>query len=89
MGLASVPSMLHTYNWKNAFPSLKTKRSLGYDDISADVVKRASNEIFVILKHISDISLAKRLFPDKVNIARVTPIFKKGNNTLVTNYRPI
>ena len=84
MVLASVPSMLHTYNWKNGFPSLKTN-----DNISADVVKRVSNEIFVILKHISDISLAKGVFPDKVNIARITPIFKKGNNTLVTNYRPI
>ena len=29
------------------------------------------------------------IFPDKLKIARVTPIFKKGNNTLLTNYRPI
>ena len=48
-----------------------------------------SDEIFVILKHIFNISLAKRAFPDKLKIARVTPIFKKGDNTLVTNYRPI
>ena len=55
----------------------------------ADVVKRMSDEIFVILKHIFNISLAKGVFPDKLKIALVTPIFKKGNNTLVTNYRPI
>ena len=48
-----------------------------------------SDEIFVILKHIFNISLAKGVFPDELKIARVTPIFKKGNNTLVTNYRPI
>ena len=48
-----------------------------------------SDEIFVILKHIFNISLAKGVFPDKLKRARVTPIFKKGNNTLVTNYRPI
>ena len=48
-----------------------------------------SDEIFVILKHIFNISLAKGVFPDKLKIARVTPIFKKGNNSLVTNYRPI
>ena len=48
-----------------------------------------SDEIFVILKHILNISLAKGIFPDKLKIARVTPIFKKENNTLVTNYRPI
>ena len=48
-----------------------------------------SDEIFVILKHIFNISLAKGVFPDKLKIVRVTPIFKKGSNTLVTNYRQI
>ena len=50
---------------------------------------RVPDEIFFILKHILNISLAKGIFPGKLKIARVTPIFKKGNNTLVTNYRPI
>ena len=48
-----------------------------------------SDEIFVILKHIFNISLAKGVFPDKLKIARLTPIFKKGQSTLVTNYKPI
>ena len=47
---------------------------------------RVSDEIFIF---ILNISLAKGIFPGKLKIARVTPIFKKGNNTLVTNYRPI
>ena len=64
---------------ENAFASLsfKTNKSSGYDDISADVVKNVSDEIFVILKHIFSISLAKRVFPEKLKIARVTPIIKK------------
>ena len=74
---------------ENPFASLKTNKSSGYDDISADVVKKASDEIFVILKHIFNISLAKEIFLDKLKIVRVTPIFKIGNRTLVTNYRPI
>ena len=74
---------------ENALASLKTNKSSGYDDISTDVVKRVSDEIFVILKHIFNISLAKGVFPDKQKIAWVTSIFKKGNNTLVTNNRPI
>ena len=74
---------------KNPFASLKTNKSSRYDDASVDVVKRVSNEIFVILKYIFNISLSKGVFPDKLKIARVTPIFKKGNNTLVTNYRTI
>ena len=69
----------------NAFASLKTNNSSEYDDISAVVAKKVCDEIFVILKHMFNISLAKRIFPDKLKIARVTTIFKKGNNTLVTN----
>ena len=72
---------------ENAFASLKTCKSSGCDDISDDVVKRVSDEIFVILKHIFNISLVKGVFPNKLKITRVIPTFIKGNNTLVTNYR--
>ena len=74
---------------ENAFASLKTNKSSGYDYISPDVVKRVFHEIFVILKHIFNISLVKGASPDKLKIARVTPIFKKGNNTLVTKFYPV
>ena len=74
---------------ENAFASLKTNKNLWYDNTSVDVVKKVFDEISVILKHIFNISLAKGIFPDKLKLARVTRIFKKGNNTLVTNYRPI
>ena len=74
---------------ENAFASLKTNKSSVCDEISADVVKKVSDEIFVILKHIFSISLAKGAFNDKLKVARVTPIFKKENNTLVNSYRPI
>ena len=47
------------------------------------------DKIFVILKHILNISLTKGVFPDKLKITRVTPTFIKGKNTLVTNYKPI
>ena len=69
--------------------SLKANKSSGYGDISANVVKRVSDEIFGFLKHSFNISLAKGVFPDKLKIVWVTPTFKKGKNTLVTNYRPI
>ena len=47
---------------ENVFAGLKTNKSSGYDDIFADVVKRVSDEIFVILKHIFNITLAKGVF---------------------------
>ena len=33
---------------ENAFTSLKANKSIGYDEISADVVKKVSDEIFVL-----------------------------------------
>ena len=62
---------------ENEFVSLKTNKSSGYDDISADVVKRVSDEIFVILKHVFNISLAKGVFPDKLKRAMVAPTLRK------------
>ena len=51
--------------------------------------KKAPDEIFVVLKHVFEISLAKGVFPDKQKRPKVTSIFNKGNDTIVTNYRPI
>ena len=73
----------------NAFASLRTNKSSEYDDISADVVKKVSGKISVILKNIFEISLANGVFPDKLKINWVTPIFKKENNILLANYRSI
>jgi hypothetical protein len=43
----------------------------------------------LLLRHISNTSLLKRKLPTLWKQAAVVPIFKKGNSTLVTNYRPI
>ena len=41
------------------------------------------------MKYIFDLSLKNGIFPEKLKIARVTPIFKSGEKALVNNYRPI
>ena len=51
------------------------RKTLGYNDMSADVVKKVSDQIFVTVKHIFNISLEKGVFPDKLKMARVTSIF--------------
>ena len=67
-------SSLTDLKLENKFASLKSNKSSGYDHISAEFVKRVSDEIFVILKHIFSISLAKGVLPDKLKIVWVTPI---------------
>ena len=34
-------------------------------------------------------SIKKDIFPDQLKIAEVIPLFKKGDNALMDNYRPI
>ena len=41
------------------------------------------------LLHIFNQSLQSGIFPDNLKIARVTPLFKKGSNSELVNYRPI
>ena len=72
-------SSLSINELKEAFFSLKTDKSLGYDKINLHVVKKYFGEINESLKHLFNISLENEIFPEKVKIAKVTPIFKTSN----------
>ena len=74
---------------EEAFNSLKPNKSPGFDDISSSVVKFCASGIFNPLKHIFNLSLQTGIFPNGMKIARVSPIFKKGEEFFFTNYRPI
>ena len=74
---------------KTAFFSLKGGKSPGFDEINYGIVKQNFNSLLVPLKHIFDVSLKSGTFPEKMKIARVTPVFKPGDTSLMTNYRPI
>ena len=65
---------------KDAFFSLKINKSAGYNDISFNVVKKCFGVLHKPLLHIFNISLQTGIFPDKLEIARVTPLFKGGEN---------
>ena len=41
------------------------------------------------LTHIINMSLSTGIVPNDLKIAKVIPIFKKGEQDLVSNYRPI
>ena len=74
---------------KNAFSTLKSNTSPGFDDISSNVIKFVFDALIKPIKHVFDLSLKNGVFPDKLKIARVTPIYKSGEEELVNNYRPI
>ena len=63
-----------------AFAILKTNKSSEYNDISANAVKKVSDEIFVFLEHLFSIFLAKGFFPNKLKIGRENNILYQIQN---------
>ena len=74
---------------RNAFYSLKTNKSPGYDDISFNAINNVFDFIVEPLRYIFSNSLAQGIFPEEMKIARITPIYKVGDKENVVNYRPI
>ena len=68
---------------------LKGKTSHGVDGLSDKLLKLIKYEISDILTHTINQSLANGIFPDKLKRAQVIPIYKKENDNLFSNYRPI
>ena len=63
--------------------------SSGWDSISSKVVKTTYNSFIVPLTHIMHMSLVSGVFPTELKVARVVPIFKAGDASNFTNYRPV
>ena len=74
---------------KEALRSLKPNKSPGYDNISSSVVNETSDIFFTPLKYIFNLLLQQGIFPENLKIAKVSPIYKKDEEFLLTNYRPI
>ena len=68
---------------------LKPKSSFGHDNISTILLKSILLEIISVLTLIINQSLSTGIFPDKLKIAKINPIFKKDDPHLPDNYRPI
>lgn len=68
---------------------LKRKKSCGYDNISADILKTNSVAFSRILSEAFNKILEVGYYPDCLKIARVIPIFKSGDACDPNNYRPI
>ena len=56
---------------------------------SVDLVKQCAQLISSSLTHIINMSIVSGIVPDELKIARVIPLFKSGDRSLFTNYRPV
>lgn len=69
--------------------SLKNKNSTGYDGITTAIVKDVADIISEPLSYVINLCVEQGIFPDKLKISIVKPVFKKGDKTNMSNYRPI
>ena len=61
----------------------------GYDNLRSFILKLSLPFICNPLTYISNLSLQEGVFPDKLKIANVIPLFKYDDPELFNNYRPV
>ena len=69
--------------------ALKSRNSCGHDDLSIIILKAIKHDICKPITLIINQSLYTGIFPNKLKLAKVIPIYKKGDNTKLDNYRLI
>ena len=74
---------------KSTIHSLTPKKSLGYYGITRKILKACASLISHPLSYIYNHPLYTGIFPDRLKIAVVKPLYKKGGKISMTNYRPI
>ena len=71
------------------FKELKPKSSPGLDDLSTKLLKLIKDTLIPILCIIINQSLSNGILPEKLKLAKVKPLHKKGDSSQFSNYRPI
>jgi hypothetical protein len=84
-------------NWKEITPQeiiktvsgFKTSNSKDIYGMSVELLKKIINSIADPLALIYNACLSKGVFPEELKIARVVPVYKKGDISLSSSFRPI
>src|SRR6267154_3738410 len=74
---------------KKAISAFKVNKSPGIDNITSTYAIKMKDIVAKPLRLLFNKSLQTNDIPDDWKKANITPIFKKGDKTLVENYRPV
>ena len=64
-------------------------KAVGYDNIPMSTIQQVIETISKPLSHIINLSLTYGIVPDQLKISRVVPLFKAGDKSNFSNYRPV
>ncbi|KAK3926464.1 putative RNA-directed DNA polymerase from transposon BS [Frankliniella fusca] len=73
----------------NAIGKLKNKKCCGPDDITDEILKLCHQDIVEPLTDILNASFENGIFPNLLKTSKIFPLHKKGDEELVSNYRPV
>ena len=82
-------SLVDTKTVSDTIKDISSKTSSGFDNLSTNLLKKLSPSLNPILSITINQSLSTGIFPSKLKIAKVLPLFKKGKDDIFDNYRPI
>ena len=80
---------ISVYEVFESLKSLKTSKTHGLDGIDSAILKMASPYITEPLTFIYNLCIEKTTFPKVLKKAKVLPIYKNGDRSDPSNYRPI
>ena len=88
--ISSIPDIVvSTKGVEKLLKNLNPNKATGPDGISPRVLKEFASEIAPILTIIFQASLDSGTIPKDWKHANISPIFKKGERTKASNYRPV
>ncbi len=80
---------VHIQEVRDIIKSLAINKASGPDKISHKLLKLTSDSICKPLCILFNISISNNHFPSNWKLAHVMPIYKKGEKSVMSNYRPI
>ena len=69
--------------------NLKPSKAAGHDNIPPRLIKDGAEELTAPITYLANLSLQSSLFPTSEKIAKITPVYKSSDRSLLDNYRPI
>ncbi len=72
-----------------AIDSLQANKAVGDLDIPVKIIKTCKSQLMPHILQLVNKSFSSGIFPDILKTAKVKPLFKKNDPTLMGNYRPV
>jgi hypothetical protein len=74
---------------KSCINKLESNKATGYDLLPSKLLKQGSDILCYSICTLVNMTISSCSFPNALKCAEITPLFKKGNNLEVCNYRPV